>query len=154
MLFRSEALKENPPQLHYAWYLGVLAVGLLARRELGEARDTVREALDRAARRTERWCEPELLRIHAEVMAALGHQDDAEALLRQSLALAREQGAISWELRTATSLARLMKQQGRTSEARERLEPIFLKFTEGFATKDLVEARSVLTSLHASSLAM
>jgi predicted ATPase len=132
--------------LHYAWYLGVLALGLLAQRELEEARDTIREALDRAARRTERWCEPELLRIKAEVMAALGHQDDAEALLRQSLMLAQEEGALSWELRSATSLARLMKQQG-ASEAREVLEPIYLKFTEGFATKDLVEARLLLTSL-------
>jgi predicted ATPase len=75
-------------------------------------------------------------------------------LLRQSLVLAQERGALSWELRTATSLARLMKQQGRTSEARERLEAVYLKFTEGFTTKDLVEARSLLTSLHASSRAM
>jgi predicted ATPase/DNA-binding winged helix-turn-helix (wHTH) protein len=149
-----EGLKESPPQLHYAWYLGVLALGLLAQGELGDASDTIRDALDRAAHRTERWCEPELLRIKAEVVAALGHRDDAEEMLRQSLVLAQEQGALSWELRTATSLARLMKQQGRTSEARERLEAVYVKFTEGFATKDLVEARSLLTSLHASSRAM
>ena len=101
-------------QFLYGWYLGVLASGLLARGELGQADDIIQEALADAERRKERWCEPELLRIKAEIRASLGHGDDAGALLQQSLALAHNQGALSWELRTATSLARLLRNQRRS----------------------------------------
>jgi tetratricopeptide (TPR) repeat protein len=142
-----EALKElytRPLQLFRIWFLGVLARGLLARGELGQARDTIWEALDSAARRKERWCEPELLRIKAEVLAALGHRDDAGPLLRQSLAIAQEQGALSWELRTATSLARLLRNQGRHADAIACLEPVYRRFTEGFGTADLIAARQLL----------
>jgi predicted ATPase/DNA-binding winged helix-turn-helix (wHTH) protein len=139
-----DVLKERPPQLFYTWYLGVLASGLLAQGELGEARDTVQKALDDAAHKKERWCEPELLRIKAEVAAALGHRDDAGALFGQSLALAQEQGARSWELRTATSLARLLRYQGRPAEAIACLQPIYDRFTEGFGTADLIAARQLL----------
>src|SRR5260221_12994066 len=95
----------------YTWYLGVLARGLLARSKPNEAKETIQEALASAAHRKERWCEPELRRVKAEVVAALGHWDDAGALFRQALAVAQEQGPLSWELRTATSLARLLRKQ-------------------------------------------
>ena len=94
-----EALKgmsKGSFQFLYGWYLGVLARGLLAQGELGEAGDIIQEALDDAALRRERWCEPELLRIKAEVLASLGRGNDAGALFRQSLAVAQEQGALSW----------------------------------------------------------
>ncbi|HVI76688.1 MAG TPA: hypothetical protein VM715_00695, partial [Candidatus Acidoferrum sp.] len=71
----------------------------------------------------------------------------AEDLFSSSLGWARKQGAVSLELRTATGLARLRQHQGREDEARELLEPIYLRFTEGYATKDLVEAASLLKSL-------
>jgi len=128
----------------YTWYLGVLARGLLARGELKEAKDTIQEALDSAALRKERWCEPELLRIKAEVVTALGHWDDASALFRQSLAVAQEQGALSWELRTATSLARLLRSQGRSADAIACLRPVYDRFTEGFGTADLIAAKQLL----------
>jgi predicted ATPase len=131
----------------YSWFLGMLARGLLTQGELGGARDAIQKALDKAAHRKERWCEPELLRIKSEVTAALDHRDDAEALFRQSLALARQQGALSWELRTATGLARLLRQQGRASDAIACLRPIYGRFTEGFATADLVAARQLLNDL-------
>ena len=131
----------------YTWYLGVLARGLLAGGELKEAKDTIQEALDSAALRKERWCEPELLRIKAEVVAALGHWDDAGALLRQSLAVAQEQGALSWELRTATSLARLLRSQGRLAGAIACLQPVYDRFTEGFGTADLIAAKQLLDEL-------
>jgi len=131
----------------YTWYLGVLARGLLARGELKEAEDTIQEALDSAAHRKERWCEPELLRIKAEVVAALGHWDDATALFRQSLAVAQEQGALSWELRTATSLARLLRSQGRPADAIACLQPVYDRFTEGFGTADLIAAKQLLDEL-------
>ena len=142
-----EALKKAAPSLHYTWYLGVLARGLLVQGELGEAREAVRQALDRAEQRKEHWCTPELLRIEAEVLAAGGKPREAEAAFRQSLALAQEQGALSWSLRTATSLARLLNDQGDASDAIACLEPVYRRFTEGFDTADLTAAKRLLDEL-------
>ena len=64
-----------------------------------------------------------------------------------ALAVAREQGAKLWELRAATSLARLRRDQGRHAEARHLLAPVYGWFTEGFATPDLKEAKALLDEL-------
>ena len=114
---------------------------------------TIDEALDQSETNDDRWYVAELLRIKAELVSRQGGPEaagSAEALFSSSLEWSRKQNALSWELRTATSFARLMKQQGRGDKARQLLEPIYLRFTEGFATKDLVEARSLLTSLGAT----
>jgi predicted ATPase len=66
---------------------------------------------------------------------------------KQALTIARRQQAKSWELRAATSLARLWQQQGKRAEARELLAPIYDWFTEGFDTADLQEARALLQAL-------
>jgi hypothetical protein len=71
----------------------------------------------------------------------------AEALFMQSLALAREQGALSWELRTAISLARHWRQAGRFSEACDLLSTVYDQFTEGFSTLDLVAAKDLIVLL-------
>jgi predicted ATPase len=65
----------------------------------------------------------------------------------RALAAARQQQAKSWELRTATSYARLIREQGREREARELLAPVFGWFTEGFDTRDLKEAKTLLDEL-------
>ena len=65
--------------------------------------------------------------------------------------MARRQQAKSWELRAATSLARLWQQQGKRAEARELLAPIYGWFTEGFDTADLQEAKALLEELRAAS---
>ena len=64
-----------------------------------------------------------------------------------ALAIAREQGTRGYELRAATSLARLWREQGRRSEARELLAPLYGWFTEGFDTADLKEAKALLDTL-------
>ena len=64
--------------------------------------------------------------------------------MRQALDGAREQGALSWELRAATSLARLLRTQGRPADAIACLRPIYDRFTEGFGTADLVAAKQIL----------
>jgi class 3 adenylate cyclase len=69
------------------------------------------------------------------------HEDDAE------LAIAREQGTRGYELRAATSLARLWGEQGRQSEARDLLAPVYDSFTEGFDTADLKDAKKLLDDL-------
>ena len=71
----------------------------------------------------------------------------AEVCFQHALAIARRQQAKSWELRAATSLARLWQQQGRHAEARALLAPVYGWFTEGFDTRDLVEANALLHEL-------
>jgi predicted ATPase len=74
-------------------------------------------------------------------------QAQAEACFLKAIEVAREQQAKSWELRAATSLARLWQQQGRKAEARQLLAEIYTWFTEGFDTKDLQEAKALLDEL-------
>ena len=76
---------------------------------------------------------------------------EGEASIRQALELARKQQAKSWELRAATSLARLWSEQGRRPEARELLAPVYGWFAEGFDTADLKDAKAVLDDLVAGS---
>ena len=71
----------------------------------------------------------------------------AEACFEQALAVARAQQAKSWELRAATSLARLLRDQSRQAEARDLLAPVYGWFTEGFDTLDLKEANALLAEL-------
>jgi predicted ATPase len=61
--------------------------------------------------------------------------------------LAREQGALFWELRVALSLARLLRGQGRSADAMAVLQPVYDRFTEGFATADLEQAKNLLEQL-------
>ena len=68
----------------------------------------------------------------------------AEDSFRTALAIAREQSARGYELRAATSLARLWRERGRRGEARELLAPVYAWFTEGFDTADLKDARRLL----------
>ena len=74
-------------------------------------------------------------------------QAEAETWLQRALDVARRQQAKSLELRAATSLARLWQQQGKRSEARELLAPVYGWFTEGFDTADLQEAKALLEEL-------
>jgi predicted ATPase len=88
----------------------------------------------------------ETYRLQGELLLRRAVPDaaQAEASLRQALAIARRQQAKSWELRAATSLSRLWQCQGKRDEARELLAPIYGWFTEGFDTPDLQEAKALL----------
>ena len=70
-----------------------------------------------------------------------------EDSFREALDWARRQGALSWELRSATSLARLWRSQGKSQQARELLAPVYGWFTEGYDTRDLKEAKALLEEL-------
>jgi hypothetical protein len=96
------------------------------------------------------WNTPELLRVDAELLLwhdAPGAAAAAEAKLLRALEIAREQMALSWELRAALSLARLWRRHGRTAEARELLAATYGKFTEGFGTSDLRHAQKLMADL-------
>ncbi len=96
----------------------------------------------------ERLYLPELLRLRGELHTACG-ADPAivESDLREAVALARDMGAKLHELRSTTSLARHLAQRGRAAEGRELLAPLYASFTEGFAARDLVEAKALLDEL-------
>ncbi|MGE8186796.1 ATP-binding protein [Pseudomonas sp. NPDC086278] len=74
--------------------------------------------------------------------------DAAEQVLIRALNVARHQGALAWELRSATSLAQLWQRQGRPQQAHALLAPVYQRFTEGFATPDLDRVRRLLDELH------
>jgi hypothetical protein len=96
------------------------------------------------------WSLPEVLRVDAELLLWRGGGDaipSAEAKLKHSLELARQQSALAWELRTAVSLARLRISQDRPGDAHQFLAPVYNKFTEGFGTSDLRAAKAILQSL-------
>jgi predicted ATPase/DNA-binding winged helix-turn-helix (wHTH) protein len=145
-----EGFAKSNFQNRYVFFLGNMALGLFNAGDRRGALVTIDEALDQSETNDDRWYVAELMRIKGELVLRQdepGAAVSAGTLFRSSLDWSRKQNALSWELRTATSFARLMKRQGRADEARELLEPIYLRFTEGFATKDLVEARALLTSL-------
>ena len=79
--------------------------------------------------------------------------DEAEHCFQQALAIARAQHARSWELRAATSLARLWQQQGKRHEAHQVLAEVYSWFTEGFDTADLQAAQGLLRELPCHALA-
>ena len=94
-----------------------------------------------------KWVLAETLRLRGDLLAQTGDRMAAEASYRQALALAQQQSAKLYELRAATSLARLWLEQGRRGEARDLLAPLYGWFTEGFDTADLKEAAALLSEL-------
>jgi predicted ATPase len=116
-----------------------------------EAWRCIGEAMTAAETTKERWCDAEINRIIGEIALKLPQlaSSQAEVSFERALALAREQQAKSWELRAAMSIARLWCDQGRQDEARELLAPVYGWFTEGFDTRDLKEAKTLLDTLAA-----
>jgi len=140
-------LESTGAGLRIPYYLGLVAEGHLLHDDPARAEELVAEALATGRRTEERWCEPELLRLRGVVLQAQGRSDEAEASLHEGISLSRVQGALGPELRLATTLAGLMKEQHRTEEARTLLQGVFDRFTEGWDTTDLVEAANLLATL-------
>jgi hypothetical protein len=143
-----EILKEVGLYWHYPLYLGRWAETLAACGRLDEAS----AAVDEAHRRTEQvellWFMPEVLRIKGEISARAGATVSAvEELFLQSLDWARRQHSLAWELRAATSLGRFWRDHDRSVEARKLLDGVYRRFTEGFETTDLQEAKTLLDAL-------
>ncbi len=135
---------------HYTAFLGALAEGMAEAGQVAQGLVTIDEALARAERNEERWCLAELQRIKGELVLLEGSPEAAavaEVHFLRALDWARRQGAPSWELRAATSLARLHHKEVRAVEAYNGLAPIYARFTEGFETTDLKAAKALLAIL-------
>ena len=156
------------------WRPHILALLAEAYTKIGQAEDglnTLTEALEVADKTGERSYEAELYRLKGQLtlqkearswrpengpppkpkvsslQSALEVAREAEGYFLKAIEIARRQQAKSWELRTTVSLARLWQQQGKKKQAHRVLSKIYNRFTEGFDTKDLQEARMLLEAL-------
>jgi len=85
--------------------------------------------------------------MKGELLELSGKHSEAKACFREAIEVARRQQAKSWELRATLSLARLLQKERRSEEARQLLSEIYGRFTEGFDTPDLQEAKVLLEEL-------
>jgi class 3 adenylate cyclase len=136
-------------ELWVTYWRAALAEGLALSGDLTGGLRLIEESLTQIARPgwEERWALAEILRLKGWMLSLQGDLGGAEQNYLASLDWARRQQAKSWELRTSTSLARLWQQQGKRHEARNTLSEIYNWFTEGFDTKDLQEAKTLLEEL-------
>ena len=143
-------LQHSKSGFRYPEFLGILAEGMGGFGEVGDGLAVGSRGADASERREEHWCMPEFLRIKGEILLVSGAPDAevaAEDNFLRPLGWARRQGALSWELRTAMSLARLQRDQGRIGKARDLLSSVYGHFTEGFATADLQSAKWLINEL-------
>jgi predicted ATPase len=135
-------------------HLILLAEALGAAGSAAEGLEALVDATTQAEKSGERYCEAEIHRLRAELLLAqsVDNQAEAERCLRQALDVARRQAAKSLELRAATSLARVWRDQGKAEDARDLLAPVYDWFTEGFDTADLQEAKALLDELTPSTM--
>jgi predicted ATPase len=129
--------------------LVVLADGLRKVGRHGEALGALGLGVAQAEPQGQHCYDADLHRLRAEILLDMDGNaaPEAEALFCQSLEIARRQEAKTFELRAATSLARLWQRQGKFEKARALLVPLYAWFTEGFDMRDLIEARVLLENL-------
>jgi len=156
-------------------FLAVLVEAFAKTRQVDEGLRVLEEALAVVHRNGERYYLAELYRIKGDLIllqatdrglsraarsgvpvleARRSEVAEAEACFHQSIKIARQQKAKSWELRAGMSLARLYQDQNKRAEAHGLLEPIYNRFTEGFDTADLREAKALLDELSKSGADM
>jgi predicted ATPase len=128
-------------------YLTLLADAYRTGGQVQPALEHLAEAQRLAGETQERWAQAETLRLRRDVFLATGDPATAEASYGEALTVARQQNAKLWELRAAMSLARLRRDQGKRTQARDPLAPIYGWFTEGFDTPVLKDAKAVLDQL-------
>jgi predicted ATPase/DNA-binding winged helix-turn-helix (wHTH) protein len=132
-------------------FLGEMALAFGRASKIADAFAVITEAIDRCESTEELWIMAELQRIKGELIllqAAPGEAEaEAENHFRKALDRSHCEGCLSWELRAATSLARLLRQQSRHADAIACLRPVYGRFTEGFGTADLIAAKQLLDGL-------
>jgi predicted ATPase len=143
----STAYRATGAQGNMPYQIALLAGACEIAGQIEEGLTLLDDALQIVERTGERWFAGELNRLQGQFLLRQGHSEAAEELYRKALSIAQEQEAKLWELRAAVSLARLRRDQGRHTEARDLLAPVYRWFTEGFDTADLKEAKALLDEL-------
>src|SRR5262249_50903152 len=134
-------------KLFRPYFGGVFADARLSANAAEDGMALLTEAMRLAEESREICWLAEMLNLRGKFLLLAGRNVDAEMSFHQALELAQRQSAHSLQLRAATSLARLYRDQGKRADARDRLAPVLGWFTEGFATPDLKEAKALLEHL-------
>jgi tetratricopeptide (TPR) repeat protein len=143
------SLRSAGATLYEPFHLSNLAMAHADLGQLDDARRCIDDAIEKVENSKEKWCEAEVQRIAGEIAlkSPASDTEKAERHFDRALAGARQQQAKWWELRAATSMARLWRDQGKALQARELLAPTYGWFTEGFDTLDLRDAKALLDEL-------
>jgi predicted ATPase len=130
-------------------FLSLLGSAFAELRQFDQARRCIGEAMALGEASGERLFDAEIYRIAGEIELGSSERKgpNAQRYFEQALGVARAQQARSLELRAATSLARLWRDQDKRAEAHDLLAPVYGWFTEGFDTLDLMEAKALLAEL-------
>jgi class 3 adenylate cyclase/predicted ATPase len=133
------------------FHLSSLAKAYARLGQFDDAWRCIGEAITAGTTTKERWCEAEVHRVAGEIalMSPEPNAANAETSFERALEIARARKAKSWELRAATSMARLWHDQGHGDKARQLLVPIYSCFADGFNTLDLKQAKALLDSVGA-----
>jgi predicted ATPase len=133
----------------WPWFLALFADAQGAIGEFEDAFRALEEALQWVRRNDERLYAAEVHRLKGELLLRQPTPDPAQAecCFQQALTIAGSAEAKSWELRAATSMARMWVQGNRFDDARRLLAPVYEWFTEGFDTADLMDAKALLDQL-------
>jgi predicted ATPase len=152
----SKGLEELKTIQYGVYYVVFLCEYAEALGKIGQANAglvAIDEALSRSRRNDENWYVAEILRVKGELMFRRVGAAAAERCLKEALGLARRQRSLSWELRAATSLSALSREQTSGEMTAELLSAAYKKFTEGFGTADLITARDILDEIDRSRAA-
>jgi predicted ATPase len=141
---------KNVSSYHYAHYLSLFAVAQARAGNMQDSLSAICKAKKLIPGSGEYFWHADVLRIKGELQLLFGAPaEESERWLVEALEVARKQQAKSFELRTAASLARLWRDQGKRTEARDLLAPVYNWFTEGHDTPVLKEAKALLEQLSA-----
>ncbi len=145
------AWRATGAELVRPYFLALLAEAYGTMEQPAAGLTVLAEALTLVDTTGERWYASACYRLKGALLLqqSSSNQTEAESCFHHAIALAQNQQAKCWELRAATSLARLWQQQGKRQEARDLLAPVYGWFTEGFDTADLQEAKALLEELGA-----
>jgi predicted ATPase len=141
------AYRATGAELETSYWFALLAEACATFGAVEEGLAALTEALDLVATTGGRFCHAELFRLKGELLLKRAEPNQAELSFREAIHVASIQHAKLLELRAAISLARLWRDQGKRTEARELLAPVYSWFTEGFNTLDLKEAKALLDEL-------
>jgi predicted ATPase len=141
------AAEANSARNFRTLYLGHVACAHASLGQTNVGLGLLEEAIQTVETTSERFFEAELYRLRGGMLLTLGKKGEAEAALRQALAIAQQQQARWWELRAASSLGKHWRDEGKYVDARSVLEPAYTWFTEGFDTPDLARAKALLEEL-------